>query len=134
MRCFRFWIALLVAVPLPSASFCRGEEIPAPRLPRDKLLVYRGANNEQLPVKTTADWLKRRAEILQGAQAVMGKLPGKEKRCPLDPKIEEEVDCGSYVRRFVTYASEPGSRVPCRHNTAGAFLPSPLSKLFGTHR
>jgi len=24
----------------------------------------------------------------------------------------EEVDCGSYVRRLITYASEPGSRVP----------------------
>lgn len=88
------------------------DELPTPRLPRDKLLVYRGPNNEQLPVKTPADWLKRRAEILQGAQSVMGKLPGKEKRCPLDAKVEEEVDCGSYVRRFVTYASEPGSRVP----------------------
>jgi hypothetical protein len=45
-------------------------------------------------------------------QAVMGRLPGPEKRCPLDPKIEEEVDCGRYVRRLITYASEPGSRVP----------------------
>ncbi|MCX6336002.1 MAG: (Fe-S)-binding protein [Bacteroidetes bacterium] len=36
----------------------------------------------------------------------MGKLPGKEKRCPLDLKIEEEFDGGSYVRRLVTYASE----------------------------
>lgn len=88
------------------------EEPSTPRLPRDKLLVYRGPNNEQLPVKTTADWIKRRDEIVRGAQAVMGKLPGKEKRCPLDAKVEEEVDCGTYVRRFVTYASEPGSRVP----------------------
>ena len=42
----------------------------------------------------------------------MGKLPGKEKRCPLDVKIEEEKDCGKYVRRLITYVSEPGSRVP----------------------
>jgi hypothetical protein len=27
-------------------------------------------------------------------------------------KIEEEVDCGKYVRRLITYSSEPGSRVP----------------------
>ncbi|PYJ85204.1 MAG: alpha/beta hydrolase [Verrucomicrobia bacterium] len=45
-------------------------------------------------------------------QEVMGPLPGKEKRCPLDVKVEEEVDCGDYVRRFLTYASEPGSRAP----------------------
>jgi hypothetical protein len=83
-----------------------------PRLPRDNLLVFRGPNNELLPVKTTDDWLKRRAEIVRGAQVVMGVLPGREKRCPLDMKVEEEVDRGSYVRRFITYASEPGSRVP----------------------
>lgn len=104
--------AIMLVAILSSWSFARSDELPTPRLPRDKLLLYRGPNNEQLPVKSPADWLKRRAEIVQGAQSVMGKLPGKEKRCPLDMKIEEEVDCGSYVRRLVTYSSEPGSRVP----------------------
>ncbi|MDB5385824.1 MAG: Alpha/beta hydrolase family protein [Planctomycetaceae bacterium] len=83
-----------------------------PRLPRDQLLVYRGPKNEELPVKSVADWQLRRAEILKGMQAVMGKLPGEEKKCPLDVKIEEEVDRGTYVRRLISYASEPGSRVP----------------------
>lgn len=85
---------------------------PTPRLPRDNLLVYRGPDNEPEPVKTVADWEKRRAEILEGMQAVMGRLPGDEKRCPLDVEVEEEVDCGSYVRRLISYASEPGGRVP----------------------
>lgn len=89
-----------------------GAEPAQSRLPRDNLLVYRGANNASLPVKTADDWQQRRAEILQGMQAVMGTLPGDEKRCPLDMQLVEEVDCGNYVRRFVTYASEPGSRVP----------------------
>ena len=44
--------------------------------------------------------------------AVMGPLPGGEKRCPLDVQVEQETDCGSYVRRSITYAAEPGSRVP----------------------
>jgi dienelactone hydrolase len=83
-----------------------------PRLPRDNLLVSRGADGKPREVKTVEDWHARRAEIVRGAEAVMGKFPGKEKRCPLDPKVEEEVDCGKYVRRLVTYASEPGSRVP----------------------
>src|SRR5262249_46464024 len=35
------------------------------------------------------------------------------KRCALAMKDEEpEVDCGKYVRRSITYASEPGCRVP----------------------
>lgn len=85
---------------------------PPARLPRDKLLLYRGAEGNPLPVKTRADWEKRRAEIVRGMASVMGKLPGKEKRCPLDVKIEEEVDCGTHVRRLITYASEPGGRLP----------------------
>lgn len=105
-------LGLCVAFAVSSKCLIRAADLPTPRLPRDKLLVYRGPNNEPLPVKNTADWLERRDEILAGAQSVMGKLPGDEKRCPLDMKVEEEVDCGSYVRRFVTYASEPGCRVP----------------------
>lgn len=83
-----------------------------PRLPRDRLLVYRSDKNQETPVKSTDDWLKRRAEIVAGMQAVMGKLPGTEKKCPLDIKVEEEVEVGNHVRRLITYASEPGSRVP----------------------
>ncbi len=82
------------------------------RLPREILLVYRAVDDSIQPVRTVDDWQKRRAEILNGVQTVMGQLPGKEKRCDLAVKIEEEVDCGSYVRRLLTYASEPGSRVP----------------------
>jgi dienelactone hydrolase len=82
------------------------------RLPRENLLVYRGQDGARRPVATTDDWLRRRKEIVAGMQAVMGRLPDPEKRCPLDVKVEEEVDCGSYVRRSITYSSEPGSRVP----------------------
>ena len=85
---------------------------PAPRLPRDNLLLYRGEDGKPVPVKTVADWAKRRAEIVRGMESVMGKLPDNKAPCPLDVKTEEEVDCGTYVRRLITYASEPGSRVP----------------------
>jgi hypothetical protein len=97
------WLGLAVAV-LPA----RGEE----RLPRDQLLLYRGPDDQPRPVLTTDDWRHRRQEILAGMQAVMGRLPGSEKRCPLEMQVEEEVDCGSHVRRLITYASEPNSRVP----------------------
>ncbi len=42
----------------------------------------------------------------------MGKLPGREKRIAPEMRIEEEIDAGTYVRRLITYASEPGGRVP----------------------
>src|SRR5262249_1453743 len=73
---------------------------PQPRLPRENLLVFRGPDHTPRPVRSVADWLQRRAEILAGMQAVMGWMPGPEKRCPLEMKVEEEVDCGRYVRRL----------------------------------
>jgi len=53
-----------------------------------------------------------RPDIRVRMQKVMGPLPGPDKRCPLEVRIENETDCGEYVRRFLTYQSEPGSRVP----------------------
>lgn len=84
----------------------------SPRLPRDNLLLYRGTDGKPRQVKTVGDWSQRRAEIVRGMQAIMGSLPGKSKRCDLAVKVEEEKDMGSYVRRLITYESEPGSRVP----------------------
>jgi dienelactone hydrolase len=82
------------------------------RLPREDLLIYRDPAGKSAPVKSVEDWLKRRGEIVAGMESVMGQMPGREKRCDLDVKVESEVDCGTYIRRSITYASEPGSRVP----------------------
>src|SRR6266481_5861925 len=73
------------------------------RLERTNLLFYRDTKGAVYPVKSVREWSKRRAEILRAMTEVMGPLPGKDKRCPLDPKVEEEVDCCDYVRRFLTY-------------------------------
>ncbi|HVJ68067.1 MAG TPA: acetylxylan esterase, partial [Caulifigura sp.] len=45
-----------------------------------------------------------------------------EKKCPLDLKVIEETDRGSYVLRLIEYSSEPGGRVP-------AYLAVPKSLL-----
>ena len=82
------------------------------RLPRENLLAYRDARGVVREGSTIAHWQKRRADVLAGMQSVMGRLPGREKRAPFDVKVEEETDCGSYVRRLITYQSEPGSRTP----------------------
>ncbi len=102
-------VALFLAIGL--SHIASAGEAP-PRLPRDNLLVYRGADGKIAPVTTPADWAKRRAEVVRGMESVMGKFPGKEKHCAFDVKIEEEVDCGDHVRRLITYASEPGGRLP----------------------
>ncbi len=102
-----------LTVFLVTAAFA-GDALPKTlaRLPRENLLLWRDEANVTHPVQTTADWQKRRAEILRGMQVLMGPLPGAEKRCLLDVKVEEETDCGSYVRRLITYQAEPGGRVP----------------------
>ena len=84
----------------------------APRLDRLNLLQFRDTSGKVYPVKSAADWQKRRAEIVKGMVTVMGPLPGKDRRVKLDVKIEEEVDTGKYIRQLITYQSEPGSRTP----------------------
>ena len=95
-----------------------------PRLDRADLLVYRDGDGKTRPIHSSVDWQKRRDMALAGMEQVMGPLPGLEKCCGLDLQVEEETDCGSYVRRFVTYQSEPASRVP-------AYLLLPKSVLSG---
>jgi dienelactone hydrolase len=103
---FRILLSTLVALVL-SASIPAAE-----RLDRENLLTFHAAPDRIAPVKTTADWRKRRAEIIAGMQTVMGPLPGAAKRVPLDVQVGSETDCGSFVRREITYAAEPGARVP----------------------
>ena len=84
----------------------------ATRLDRENLLLCRDSRGTVRPVRNVRDWLRRRAEIVGAMQQVMGTLPGSEKRCPLDMRIHEESEAGSYVRRLISYAPEPGGRVP----------------------
>ncbi|MBM3889390.1 MAG: alpha/beta hydrolase [Verrucomicrobia bacterium] len=123
------WLAvLLLAMSPASASEPQAPPRP-PRLDRNNLLVYRDASGAIRPVKTVADWKKRRAEILAGAQRVMGPLPGARKRCALNMKIEEETDCGAYVRRLISYASESNGRVPAYLLIPQSAIRNPKSRL-----
>jgi hypothetical protein len=53
-----------------------------------------------------------RGELLARMERVMGRFPGAERRSDLNVQVIEEVDCGDYVRKFLTYQSEPGGSVP----------------------
>ncbi len=82
------------------------------RLPRTNLLAHHDNQGHVLQGISRSDWQKRRSETVRAMQEVMGPLPGNDKRCALAPKVQEEADCGSYIRRLISYASEPGARVP----------------------
>jgi dienelactone hydrolase len=99
----------------------------SPEIDRSHLLAYRDQAGGVAPVRTTDDWLKRRASIVSAMEQIMGPLPGAAKRCPLDMKVEEDVDCGSYTRMLISYASEPGGRVP-------AYLLVPKDALAGKRK
>lgn len=115
----RFLIVLL----LPSLILA--DEIPPLRgLSRTNLLEYKDFNGTKKIATTTTEWKYRRKDALAGFQEVAGPLPGPEMRCPLEPQVIEETDCGSYVRRLIHYTSQPGGRVP-------AYLCIPKSALSG---
>ncbi len=111
-------LPLAIVLGLGACRVAESADPPGKRLDRANLLEFRNEAGETVPVRSVADWRKRRAEILAGAQAVMGPLPGPGKRVPLEVRIEEEKDFGDYIRRRITYTSEPGSRTP-----AHLFLP-----------
>ncbi len=121
MHCMRrFFLALVVSLTVLA------DEIPPLRgLSRTNLLEYHATDGTKKVAMTAAEWESRRKEARAGFQQVAGPLPGPEMRCALDPQIIEEADCGSYVRRLITYTSQPGGKVP-------AYLCIPKTTLNGT--
>ncbi len=77
-----------------------------------KLLVYKGDAGSLQPVETPADWALRRAHVLANMQLAMGELPDPGRRVPLDVEILQEEQTPKYQRIKLTYAAEPGDRVP----------------------
>ncbi|MCU0876822.1 MAG: FG-GAP-like repeat-containing protein, partial [Pirellulaceae bacterium] len=64
------------------------------------------------PIAKPANWTSRREAILEGMVEVMGNLPTSARRVPLDVKVESREETPDYVRFKLTYAPEPGDRVP----------------------
>jgi len=79
--------------------------------PRNPLQI-RDAHGRLRDATTPAEWAERRARILQNVQKVMGPVPGPERRVPLDVRIEKEEPTPRYRRLKLTFAAEPGDRVP----------------------
>jgi pimeloyl-ACP methyl ester carboxylesterase len=92
----------------------RAGENPAPPSYPDhtRLMVVRDQQGNERPIKTAADWQIRRQHILAHLQEVMGPLPSQEKRCALDVKVLETHRERGFVRTKLSFASEPGDRVP----------------------
>ncbi len=106
------------SITLPAQEFAR-------TLDAFDVLALPHKDGKALKADSAAAWQPRRELIMAGVQAIMGRLPGSEKRVPLEVTVEEETDCGTYVRRLIRYTSEPGCRTP-------AYLCIPKTALGGT--
>jgi dienelactone hydrolase len=89
-------------------------------------LVYAPSAAEEKAVESKADWALRRDAILHNMQIVMGSLPDPSRRVPLDVEILSEEETPSYLRRRISFAAEPGDRVP-----AWLLIPRADSSLVG---
>jgi len=106
-----------VLVSLGVALACIVPARPAEQEPpfypdKAKLLVWRDTEGKEHPVRTAADWMKRREHILANMQRVMGPLPGPERKVPLEIKVTEERKTARWVRKKLTFAVEKDDRVP----------------------
>ncbi len=67
----------------------------------------------QVEIATSADqWQPRRQAILLAMESVMGKLPRETNRGTPAMTVLEEVDCETYIRKKITYQSQPGCQTP----------------------
>lgn len=84
----------------------------APVYPDHRKIMQMRVGEELKPVLTPRDWGVRRSHLRANMQLVMGRLPDPSRRVPLDVQTVLEEPGDGYVRRKITFASEPGDRVP----------------------
>ena len=85
----------------------------APHYPdHTRLLFVRDGEGREKKVSDLGDWDVRRAHILAHFQEVAGSLPGGERRVPLAVEVISTDVVQGIIRKKITFASEPGDRVP----------------------
>jgi dienelactone hydrolase len=77
-----------------------------------ELLQVRDDSGQVRRVASPADWAIRRSHVLGHMQHVMGELPDPARRVPLDVQVLKEEATADYTRQTITFAAEPGDRVP----------------------
>jgi predicted dienelactone hydrolase len=75
------------------------------------LMNFKGSSGKIQKVKNSRDWEKRRLQILDNMQLVMGPMPDASKKVPLDIQVSEEVEFDGIKRIKITYAAEKDDRV-----------------------
>jgi dienelactone hydrolase len=94
----------------PSLSVRR--EVPPNYKDHKDVSFYLDRSGHRQAIQSPSDLATRRAHILLGMQQAMGPLPSSDQRVPLRIKVIDETETEKYLRRKITFASEPGDRVP----------------------
>ncbi|MCC6695451.1 MAG: alpha/beta fold hydrolase [Candidatus Hydrogenedentes bacterium] len=76
------------------------------------LLAYSDKDGVAHRVENVEEWATRRKQILSNFQLVSGALPNSSRKVPFDMRVEEEAEFPSYFRKKITFAVEPGDRLP----------------------
>jgi dienelactone hydrolase len=111
-RSLLFFAAACAALACLSLYADDPPEAPSAKYDHRKLLVYRDDRGRELPVRTRADWSRRRAHILAGMQEAMGPLPSRKDLPPLDPREFESVAADGYTRHRISFVAEGTDCVP----------------------
>src|SRR2546430_1015233 len=59
-----------------------------------------------------AKWARRRGQILDGMQQVMGPLPDEKRKVPPELRVLETMEFDGYIRKKIDFAVEKGDRLP----------------------
>ncbi|GEM_PF-443284 len=79
---------------------------------RMNLLVWRDEQGTSHPIDAPADWQRRRQQILENLQLVMGRLPATDPAVPLDLQVLESERLEKVTRKKITYQAGPGDPIP----------------------
>lgn len=99
---------LLAVLRFRESSSARQERWSA----REEVLSVTDSDGHVGRAESIQQWQPRRAAIQRGVETIMGRLPSISRDEPPAMKVLEEVDCGSYVRRLISYQTEPECWTP----------------------
>lgn len=102
-------------------------------VPNRDLLKWTDSAGKSQQVSDRRDWPKRRTQILEAMQKVMGKLPASSTE-PLDVRIEMTETLDTVFRRKISFVAEKGDRVPAYLIIPREDLPRPHPAVLCLHQ
>jgi dienelactone hydrolase len=75
-------------------------------------MVWKDPGGRDHPVRSAADWERRRRHILENFRGVAGSPPESARRVPLDLRILESRRVDGVKQETITFGAEAGDRVP----------------------